>query len=305
MTGIPGILKKSGDQVIHDLIKSGHGVDLDFNQITIEKVNTITYLDRQAVFTIKAREMGADGSRPIYIYQTSVLYERFTADNYFSRHPYYIELAAPYTVARVVAALNTQTELYWDLDDFKDAATATLAVSSAGVTTLPGSQYSKRLFLEIANSRLTVIITPPGRVSLPRVMPPAAIQPPDEFFKYTDPRTNLALRLPDANGVVVGGILKLISEDHVVAADENVDWMTQVYGYADGYNVKWVSSAAPADYNLCGAKVLWNGPIQPDHPKPYNTRLDRVLIFELSEELCSNYYGKGIIYYNLSRDGEP
>lgn len=305
MTGIPGILQKSGVQVIHDLIQSGHGVDLDLNQITIDRINTVTYQDREVMFAITARELGADGSRPVYSGQTSVIYQRFVGDNYFSRYPYYIQLDAPYTLRRVVEALNAQTQLHWDLDDFKDAVDSVLAVSPNGTTTLTPSTYSKRLYLEISNTRMTVIITPVGRVNLSRVLPPAVIQPPAEYFKYTDPRTNLALRLPDANGVSVGGVLKNLMADHVVEESEDVDWMSVVYGRADGFDVEWVSNNTFENYNLFGSKVIYNGTLLAEHPKPYNTRLDRVLIFELSEDHCANYYGRGIIYYNLSRDGEP
>lgn len=305
-TGIPGILKKSGDQVIHDLIQSGHGVDLDLNQVSIDRISTETYQDREVSFTINAREVGLDGALPVYGGQTSVIYERFVGDNYFSKFEWHIQLAPPFTVGRVLAALNAQTEVHWDLEDFKDIASFVLTVSSVGVTTLLPSGKSKRLFLEIAGSRMTVVITPPGRLNIARIMPPAVIQPPTDYFNINDTRTNLALRLPDANGVMVATAIKGFVADQVFnqdTGDTPVDWLTTVYGLADGFDVKWVCKSTPADYNLFGSKVLYNGPILPEHPQPYNVRLDKVLIFELSTDLCQNYYGKGIIYYNLSRDG--
>lgn len=305
MSGIPGVLQRSGDQVIHDLVQSGHGVDLDLNQITIERINTVSYGDREVMFAIKAREVGVDGSRPVYSGQTSVIYDRFVGDNYFSKYPHYIQLDAPYTLGRVVAALNAQTELHWDLDDFQQAADFVLAVSPGGTTLLTPSQHSKRLYLELSNTRLTVVITPVNRVHLARVLPPAVLQPSSEYFKYTDPRANLSLRLPDANGVAVGGVLKHLVAGQIIQPGDNVDWMTVVYGRADGLTVAWVSEPELAAYNLCESRVTYNGLLTDDIPKPYNTRLDRVLVFELSEEHCSNYYGRGIIYYNLSRDGEP
>lgn len=304
-TGIPGILKKTGSQVIHDLILSGHDVDIDLNQVTIERVNTITYNDREVAFAIKARLVGADGSPAKYAGETSVVYQRFTADNYFSKFEWHIQLDAPYTLSRVRDALSAQTDIVWDLEDFKDAPDYVLVVSSnSGRATLPGSIYSKRLYLAINNSRLTVVITPTGRTNIARVLPPTVIQPPENYFSFSDTRTNLALRLPDANGVIVGDELDALVTGQVFntdLGDSVVHWMTTVYGLADAWDVEWVQQPTPADYNLFGATVLYNGVLTPEWPVPYNTRLDRVLIVELSDEHCTNYYGKGIIFYNLSR----
>lgn len=304
-TGIPGILKRSGDQVIHDLILSGQDVDLDLNQITIERINTLSYTDREVSFAIKARTVGADGSPPIYGGATSVIYNRFIADNYFSRFEWHISLDAPYTVKRVREALNAQTEVHWDAEDFKEVDDYALAVNSNGRTTLSSSPYSRRLYLELDNSKLTVVITPTARTNIARMLPPSVIQPPEDYFRFADPRTNLALRLPDANGVIVATELKALVADQVFdedLGDAPVVWMSRVYGLSDGVDVAWVQQTEPANYNLFGAKVLYNGVLTDDYPKPYNTRLDRVLIVELSEEHCLNYYGKGIIFYNLSRD---
>lgn len=303
-TGIPGILKKAGVDVIHDLILSGHDVDIDLNQVTIERINTITYNEREVTFAIKARLVGADGSPAKYAGETSVIYKRFTADNYFSKFEWHIALDAPYTLTRVRDALLAQTGVVWDLEDFKDAPDFVLAVSSGGRASLGGSVYSKRLYLALNNSKMTVVITPTNRTNIARILPPAVIQPPEDYFRFSDPRTNLSLRLPDANGVIVADELELFTTGQVFntdLGDSVVHWMTTVYGRADAWDVSWVQKPTPADYNLYGATVLYNGLLTPEWPAPYNTRLDRVLIVELSDEHCTNYYGKGIIFYNLSR----
>ena len=305
---IPGILKKSGDEVIKDLVEAGLGVNLDLNQVSIEKINNISYGQREASFSIKALELGKDGSPPYYKYETNVIYDRFIGDNYFSKYEYHINLDAPFTLSRVVQALNEQTPLHWDVGDFNIPPEQTLVVSSVGKANIPASTSSKRLYLEINNSRMSVVITPVGRLNIARLLPPSVIRPPEEYFDSTDTRVNLALRLPDANGVVVADELVGLEVGQVLDSDlgdVSVRWMSVIYGLSDGPEVKWVQQPEPANFNLYGAEIIYNGELTEDLPPPYNTRLDQVLVFKLSEEYCLNYFGHGIIYYNLSRIGEP
>lgn len=307
-TTIPGILQKTGSKVIKDLIKAGLDVDLDLNQVSIDKVNNISYNQREATFSIKALARGLDGSEPKYSGETSVLYNRFIADNYFSKFEYHIQLDPPYTFKRVRDALNAQTPIVWDIEDFNLLDSQVLTVNSAGKTQLPGGIYSKRLFLEINSSRMTVVITPVGLLNIARLLPPAMIQPPESYFSVTDTRTNLALRLPDANGVIVANDLVGLVEGQKFLTDHDttpIEWMTRVYGMSDGPDVQWFCVPRVADYNLYGAEVIYNGELTSEWPAPYNTRLDHVLIVKLSEQYCQNYFGYGIIYYNLSRIGEP
>lgn len=303
---IPGILQQSGQLTIRDLIKAGLDVDLDLNQVSIDKVNNLSYANREVTFAIKALVRGLDGSDPKYKGETNVVYERFIADNYFSKFEYHIQLDPPYTVKRVRDALNAQTQLYWDPEDFNALDTTVLTVNSSGRTQIPAGQFSKRLYLEISNSRMTVVITPVGLLNIARLLPPSMIRPPSEYFDVTDRRTNLALRLPDANGVIVADELVALEVGQILDQDLGetaVKWMSVVYGLSDGPEVSWVQLAEPSDFNIYGAEIVYNGELMDDLPPPYNDRLDHVLVFKLSEEHCLNYFGHGIIYYNLSRIG--
>lgn len=60
----------------------------------------------------------------------------------------------------------------------------------------------------------------------------------------------------------------------------------------------WVQQNATVDFNLEGARVLYNGTTD-KCPSPCNTSYSHVLLVEVDEVLCKNYLGHLILHYNI------
>lgn len=66
----------------------------------------------------------------------------------------------------------------------------------------------------------------------------------------------------------------------------------------------WViDSSGPGPYNGYGSTVTYNGPIDPESDKPYNTKLTQVCRIQLNSSYCTNQDGVLNIYYSLARAG--
>lgn len=79
--------------------------------------------------------------------------------------------------------------------------------------------------------------------------------------------------------------------DDIISQDQS--WILR-----DLFVDTWVYSNEAADFNLKGARVVYNGPTA-QSPGPCNTSYQNVLLIELSDALCLNFAGHLNLHYNV------
>jgi hypothetical protein len=58
----------------------------------------------------------------------------------------------------------------------------------------------------------------------------------------------------------------------------------------------WVSSSVLKDYNLKGARVIYNGPVK-DYSESGNDEFSHMCVIELNDKYCNNFYGHLYLHY--------
>lgn len=114
------------------------------------------------------------------------------------------------------------------------------------------------------------------------------------------------LAYPTNQSVKIQGPLYLYAQDFTYDADN-----MQKFGFGDLIEGelltilnrkspdKWVNTPSPADWNMAGATVYFNGPTT-DAPVYVNENYNRCVVIHLDNTLCTNVAGHLILHYNLN-----
>jgi hypothetical protein len=109
---------------------------------------------------------------------------------------------------------------------------------------------------------------------------------------------------PLTNGVILGSQLQALKAGQHITVPTNspaIPWA--LFNQVLNQSLWVINPRGSAPFNGYGATVLYNGPIDPENDRPYNTTLNLVCRIQLNPTYCSNQDGTLSIYYNLSRVG--